>query len=357
MGDVYLQGNNANNPAVRAKQQAQKPAATKVNEAQNLDKEIKNVELNKFYDKYNNDIQAGNQQQAKIAYEDMLTRGFTPDMNEAAKRMGKSQTEILQKTTADNQQSNPNHKQSNPNHKQSNPNHKQSNPSFADVNVSATNQAENSNNVPEQPQQLEPIEQPKNSIPSYWDYMKQTSGGKAGAISRMAGGVLSALGAAGLRGAAGATGGKYGDANATANPDAFGLQSYGKLQQDQIKMEQYFNAKVAELPIQQRQMAMQLYNQLSMIIKSGDVSAETQKKINEALADIKAGELPRAMKKLRDAGYENDDLAKYTRAGGGKTVLGAVIDYVDKVSPFYSGGYIEKTRDEKIKQLKKWRKN
>jgi hypothetical protein len=80
-----------------------------------------------------------------------------------------------------------------------------------------------------------------NDLPGWWDYMKQTHGGEVGAISRIADDAVRDLGSRLSRGAAGATGGKYGNANAQGREDAFGMKSYGELQNNFIKDQQEIN--------------------------------------------------------------------------------------------------------------------
>jgi len=88
----------------------------------------------------------------------------------------------------------------------------------------------------------------KNSIPGWWDYMKQTSGGKGGAISRIAGGVLQSFGNAAQGFAHGASRGKT-PAPGQVQGDSFGLQGYGQLQQDAIRNQQGLNLKAGESAI------------------------------------------------------------------------------------------------------------
>jgi hypothetical protein len=87
----------------------------------------------------------------------------------------------------------------------------------------------------------------KSATPGWWDYMKSTKGGKAGAIGSMISGGLQGIGNAMSYGAHGATGGKFGAAPGTLpQGDTFGLQGYGKLKTGEIEGQQGINTKTAE---------------------------------------------------------------------------------------------------------------
>jgi hypothetical protein len=133
------------------------------------------------------------------------------------------------------------------------------------LNVPAVNQPPPPTPTPPEPRpasyQMQPVDpvasrqiqapQVNNSIPdNWWDYMKQTSGGKGGAISRMATGVLQNIGAGLQRGAAAGSGGKFGDANAQDNPDALGLEGYAQLQQGAIRDQQEINKQATQMNMQ-----------------------------------------------------------------------------------------------------------
>ena len=89
-------------------------------------------------------------------------------------------------------------------------------------------------------------EQADNSIPGWWDYMKQTSGGKGGAISRIAGGILQGLGNAGQDFAHGASMGQVAGSDGQLNGDPFG-EGYRELQHGSIQNQQDLNKETAGL--------------------------------------------------------------------------------------------------------------
>ena len=72
----------------------------------------------------------------------------------------------------------------------------------------------------------------------WWDYMKNTSGGKGGAIAKIAAGVVQNLGVGLSRAAAAGSGGKYGNINAQVQGDPFGLQNYGQLKRTDYENDQ-----------------------------------------------------------------------------------------------------------------------
>lgn len=157
----------------------------------------------------------------------------------------------------------------------------------------------------------------QNKTPGWWDYMKQTSGGKAGAIARIADNAVRDLGARVSRAAAGGSGGQYGNANAQGANDAFGMESYGQMQQDFIKKDQALaeseakigqeiNSMIDKLPIEDYQNMQALNNQLATLREAGRISAETQKEIIKATID---GDIQRL--------HEINDEVTFLEAGKG----------------------------------------
>ena len=77
----------------------------------------------------------------------------------------------------------------------------------------------------------------KPTVGKWWDYMKDTSGSKGGAIARIAGGVLQGLGNAAQGFAHGASSGKT-PAPSQIQGDPLGLQGYMKLKQGDLENQQ-----------------------------------------------------------------------------------------------------------------------
>jgi len=223
----------------------------------------------------------------------------------------------------------------------------------------------------------------KNTLPGYWDYMKQTSGGKGGAITRIAGGALQGLGNAVQGFAHGATFGKT-PAPGEVKGDPFGLQGYGDLQKQQIEsgqalakreaeLGQEINTMIDKLPIEQQQTAMALNSQLQLLVTSGKVSAQTQKEIIKATIE---GDINRIKKIAADVGLDEVLLASILSnpLGAAKTgadLIGGAINTVKdlpsdvnaktdiKPAGEYSWPFIKKrepkvlTREEKLAAIRR----
>jgi len=199
-----------------------------------------------------------------------------------------------------------------------------------------------------------------NSIPNWWDYMKQTSGGKGGAITRMASGVLQGLGNSMMGFAHGASEGKT-PAPPGVKGDPFGLQGYGKLQNDYIQLQQEGNAnanKINQNEIandnafyrsetsndnqqirDERTLALNqnfyermqdkgFRDNIDMLIQNFEHSkellglTETQHKaMQQFAANLKAGELVRAYNDLMNSGITIDQAADFVSRIQGNRLL------------------------------------
>jgi len=220
-------------------------------------------------------------------------------------------------------------------------------------------------NVERQPLQQEPIPgadtkdiqagQMQNSIPqTQKDYLKQITGSKGGYISRIAGDTLKGLSTAGLRAAAAGSGGKFGDINAKSD-DLYGADSYQQFQKDQIEKQQGLNEQASQANIQEgskdnqqardkEMMAIsQNYNEkaqdqsfrnnLDMLVQNFEQSKEMlgldeakTKALSQFLADLKAGDVPRAYNALMDSGVSMDQAADYmARVEGGKRLFDDIL--------------------------------
>jgi len=215
----------------------------------------------------------------------------------------------------------------------------------------------------------------KNSIPGWWDYLKQTKGGYIGALASVVGGGLQGLGNATMGFAHGASLGK------TAAPkqvegDPFGLQGYGKLQHDAIQDQQGIEAKQAEanleinkmidqLPIEQHQNMHALNAQLTTLRDAGRINAETQKEIIKATieGDFKRIEKMAGVKMATaiKAGFTMRPMETITAAAntvgtivGGTSDANAKTD-IKKVSYIKPNKRKDISRGKKLDRLAKWK--
>ena len=234
----------------------------------------------------------------------------------------------------------------------------------------------------------------KNAVPKWWDYMRDTSGEKRGAISRIAGGVLQGLGNAAQGFAHGASLGKT-PAPQQGQGDAFGIKEYGDFKRKQIDNQIASNARTGELnqnegvannqftrgevsadnaanraenaadnaaarnerimainqQYQEKLNDQNFRNGVDMLIQNFENTKELKgidekqaKSLQDFAAKLKAGDNVRAFNALADSGIDADTMAKFVKRIGGQRffddfmgVFSGITNAVPKL--FSSGGY------------------
>jgi hypothetical protein len=248
-------------------------------------------------------------------------------------------------------------------------------------------------------------EQAGNSIPGWWDYMKQTSGGKGGAISRIAGGILQGLGNAGQDFAHGASMGQVAGSDGQLNGDPFG-EGYRELQHGSIQNQQDLNKEAAGLnmkeTVQDNQLArderllglnqnfqekmqdQNFRNSIDMLTQNFEqqkemlgLTTEQQQVIGQFMADLKAGDLVRGYNAFIESGIDINKFADFVKKTQGNRVFDDLMSILNPLlgilgSDIYAKQDIKRTwepelfwhvkkpvkeltRDDKLARLRAWR--
>ena len=214
------------------------------------------------------------------------------------------------------------------------------------------------------------IEAPElnNTIPSWRDYMRKTSGGKGGMISRIAAGAAQTIGASLLRGAAGGSGGRFGDANAEVTGDPFGMQSFREFQHGHIQNQQDLERAAGEANIgeqvadntqarnremmelsQQFEEKMQdkgFRDSMMMLAQNFEqqkemlgLTTQQQQALQQFSADLAAGYNVRAFHALARSGITKNEMADFIKRVQGHRRFDDIIGILGQILGRSSGGF------------------